>query len=432
MTTSHAIDPYLAVLAGKRKSVKTQGKYRWLLNKLADAHPHTDVNELTFEQLLLFLKEWGGRADSTLAQRISIVKMFFRWLYVEGHVEADAAAKLERPKLGDPAENDQVAYITGDDVRHMFEAADGWIEILLLHLLAYTGARKHAIAQVRRKDWNRQRNEIRFLEKGRKHIAKWVAPDLQAVLEAADNAGLYESPDDYLIPSRAAIRRSDGVRHDAFVWEIVKEIGERVDVPDVHVHAFRAAFACEFLRREKEQGRDGLLALKEILGHSRIETTMVYLRRMERGESMGRMADFSWGAAPEAPRVPLIQPPEPSTPAAPNHSLFLAQHLAMPEPTERVLPPQAASQAVPGKQSVGTEQSFDLFDLLAGRHVDVPPSMPAGERLPAAAPTLDPDWTPEAGYSHADRIRRILEAKERDRLEASGTPALRRRDLGVE
>jgi hypothetical protein len=45
---------------------------------------------------------------------------------------------------------------------------------------------------------------------------------------------------------------------------------------------------------------------------------------------------------------------------------------------------------------------------------------------------LDPDWTPEAGYSHADRIRRILEAKERDRLEASGTPALRRRDLGVE
>jgi integrase len=48
-----------------------------------------------------------------------------------------------------------------------------------------------------------------------------------------------------------------------------------------HVHALRAAFAVAF----DETYPGDTLALKEWLGHSRYETTMVYLRRKDKAKA---------------------------------------------------------------------------------------------------------------------------------------------------
>jgi site-specific recombinase XerC len=57
------------------------------------------------------------------------------------------------------------------------------------------------------------------------------------------------------------------------------------------VHALRAAFTVQF----DEATPDQLIALKELMGHARIETTLVYLRRKNKQRAMEQVRTPSWG-----------------------------------------------------------------------------------------------------------------------------------------
>lgn len=61
----------------------------------------------------------------------------------------------------------------------------------------------------------------------------------------------------------------------------MKKVAGRARVT-THVHTLRAAFAVAF----DEQYPRETIALKEWLGHSRMETTMVYLRRKDKAKAI--------------------------------------------------------------------------------------------------------------------------------------------------
>jgi integrase len=71
---------------------------------------------------------------------------------------------------------------------------------------------------------------------------------------------------------------------------------------DARTHALRAAFAVEF---DEQYPRD-TIALKEWLGHSRIETTMLYLRRKDKAKAMESTSGLSWGS--RLPHQRLVPP----------------------------------------------------------------------------------------------------------------------------
>ncbi len=76
------------------------------------------------------------------------------------------------------------------------------------------------------------------------------------------------------------------------IWETVRKVALRVGL-HAHVHALRAAFAVQF----DEANPDQLIALKELMGHARIETTLVYLRRKDKARAMEAVRGLSWGGA---------------------------------------------------------------------------------------------------------------------------------------
>jgi integrase len=85
-------------------------------------------------------------------------------------------------------------------------------------------------------------------------------------------------------------QKHDRERDDRVIWRIVTGLGKRAGV-EVHPHALRAAFAVQFL--ETHPGE--IEALQRLMGHSKIETTQIYLRRQDRGKVMERVRDLSWG-----------------------------------------------------------------------------------------------------------------------------------------
>ncbi len=165
--------------------------------------------------------------------------------------------------------------------------------MIAVSLAVYSGARRHALATIRRSDYDPFDRTLRFKEKGGKTIVKPVAGALAEILDAAIFAGVYPDADDdaYLIPG-SALQRRPGDRDDRVVWRLIHRVAARAGVKTT-VHALRAAFAVFYL---EQNGEDHLFALKELMGHSRVETTMIYLRRLDRRRSMETVRGLDWGA----------------------------------------------------------------------------------------------------------------------------------------
>jgi integrase len=104
--------------------------------------------------------------------------------------------------------------------------------------------------------------------------------------------------DDYVIPNRwpATVRRAE--RSDKVIWETVKQVAERVGIRAT-VHALRRAFAVAFLTSHP----GAIESLQALLNHSRIDTTQVYLRALNRSKAMEADRDLSWGSGFQSNRV---------------------------------------------------------------------------------------------------------------------------------
>jgi integrase/recombinase XerC len=173
-----------------------------------------------------------------------------------------------------------------------------WTHYLCIMILVYLGPRRQAVANLRRRDYDRKGGRIRFHEKGDKTIWKPCPTDLAAALEEADDAGVWAKATDFLIPPAPYAFYSDAVlagkaeRDGRVIWEIVKDVGRKAGV-ETHVHALRAAFAVFYLSRNPGD----LKGLQELLGHSNIATTAIYLRKLEKATAMEPVRELSWGKA---------------------------------------------------------------------------------------------------------------------------------------
>jgi integrase len=285
-----AIDRYIGGLARRGRRRSTLCSYRRLLNDFADVVKDRPPAELTLEDYELFLDRWVGSSPSTLATGVSLVRGFSRFLYERGYAAADVAEPLKRPKRPS-AEDLNVVTVSSGDVARLLENTEDWQELLCVATASYLGARRNALALVRRRDVDLEAGTIRFVEKGGKVAVKPMPHEYLAILRAAEAHGVWSSPENYLIPNRrpASVRRAE--RSDKIIWETIKRVAARARIK-THVHALRAAFAVQF----DEAHPDQVIALKELMGHTRLETTLIYLRRKDKARAMEAVRDLSWGS----------------------------------------------------------------------------------------------------------------------------------------
>lgn len=290
---NHAVDAWLGDLARAGRSPATRLKYQqvlWLFAAFLEREGIRDCDRVTTDLCRRFLNKWVDSSPSTMALGVTVVRGFFAFLVDETVLEHSPAERIRRPKRKRPEELDVVT-VTSSDVERMFLAALTTQEILCLAVLAYMGPRRTAASRARRRDVDLDKGTIRFLEKGAKVAVKPIPDELAAIIRAADNLRVWASPNDYLIPSRRDPRNRE--RSPKVIYDTVTRIAARAGVRS-HVHALRAAFAV----RMDEQNPGRLVAIKELLGHSRVETTMVYLRRQDKHREMETVRGLSWGSSP--------------------------------------------------------------------------------------------------------------------------------------
>ncbi len=290
LTPTHAVDLFLGDLTRRSRSQTgaTAHEYRRLLDKFTDSlRPDMDVTDIQPDDCRRFLDRYAARSANYQATIYSTLNSYLEWLYQQQRIKRNPLDHVARPRRI-AAEDLNVTTIDTVDVPRLLEACRTESERLALAVLAYMGPRRNAVARLRLRDYDGLTGHIRFAEKGSKSIRKPVPDELRVIIEGAIARGTLNDPDCYLIPPEGPLSRK-GDRDDRVIWRIVKKVAARAGV-EAHVHALRAAFATFYL----EQHPGDIIGLQELLGHRSIETTKVYLRKLDKQRSMEPVRTLSW------------------------------------------------------------------------------------------------------------------------------------------
>ncbi|MGN0205013.1 MAG: site-specific tyrosine recombinase XerD [Coprococcus sp.] len=230
------------------------------------------VNETTLNSYIL-LMEKEKFAASTISRNIAALKAFFEYLiHYEGRI-SNPAGKLKAPKI----EKRAPEVLTVEEVTRLLEQPAGrnnkeLRDKAMLELMYATGIRVSELVSLTVDDVNVQAGYIRCAERGKERIipiGSVARVSMRQYLKQARSAMLSDSSSHILFTNCSGQPMS----RQGF-WKILKQYAVKAGIEaDITPHTLRHSFAAHLI----ENGAD-LRSVQEMLGHSDISTTQIYLK----------------------------------------------------------------------------------------------------------------------------------------------------------
>lgn len=152
------IEKFLTELSANKASKNTQKAYRYLLMNLSNEHPQKTFEKISEDDLRTYFAAMSDQAESTVNQRRSQVKRFYKWL--EGKDE-DYPSKVKWLKVKPPTSKVMRSdLITGKEMERLLGVARNHMERCFLVMLAESGARIGEFCSVRLKDLRVNHDEV--------------------------------------------------------------------------------------------------------------------------------------------------------------------------------------------------------------------------------------------------------------------------------
>lgn len=241
---------------------------KWLGNR--------SLQQLTISDLSDFVAWLHARklAPASIARHIVALRMYFRYLQLEGVLQENLTELLGSQKLWQ-----RIPEVMSPSTVTRFLAAPNLDDTFfrrdraLLELLYATGCRASEISQLRLQDTHLEERFCKCLGKGSKQrlvpLGKRAVAAIDDYLrtERPRLAGRATGATPWLLLSRRGRR----LRREA-IWELVKKYAARAEAPSsVSPHTLRHSFATHVLA-----GGADLRQVQEMLGHASIATTQIY------------------------------------------------------------------------------------------------------------------------------------------------------------
>ena len=289
------------MLAEKGRSANTLAAYRrdlqaytvWLEARATTA---LDVDRASLVTFVVERRE-SGAAVASIARRLAAIRMFHRYLAIEGFRADDPTADLEGVKVPSgipkPLSEPQVTSLIDAVVGH--EPLDHRDRALLEFLYA-TGARISEAVGLSIGELDLDARLVRLYGKGSKErivpFGSSAADALEVWFSSAGRARLVPIRWQRRNDAEAVFLNTRGSRLTRqAAWLVVKKYGRRAGIGDeLSPHVLRHSCATHLL----DHGAD-LRVVQEMLGHASISTTQVYTR-----VSQERLWDVYRSAHPRA------------------------------------------------------------------------------------------------------------------------------------
>eukprot|EP00913_Durusdinium_trenchii_P023479 g22057.t1 len=237
-------------------------------------HGPARVVDVSLKDLSAYLNRLHDRnlAASSVARHLVSIKMFFRYLVLEGVLRESTVELLSSPKLWQrlpkilsPEMID--ALLAAPSAEDRFPLRDR----SLLAVMYATGCRASEIAGITLADLQVEEGYCRCTGKGNKERIVSLNPVALASIEAyteVERPLLAQRTDDDAL----FLTRHGNPMSRIMIWNIVKKYAARIGCSrEVSPHTLRHSFATHMLAGGAE-----IRALQELLGHASISTTQIY------------------------------------------------------------------------------------------------------------------------------------------------------------
>lgn len=235
-----------------------------------------------------------GVKPSTIRTYYNKLIAFFRWLEDRGYLKEIITPKMVKPPR--PSYQDEKA-LTEEEISKIMTAITlngmqtpfGYIrDLVLVNLLLYTGIRRGELLGLRIEDVDLNKRLLMINAATSKSKKKRSIPlhysliiHLSSYLEERKKLGYYNPQ--LIISSRTGLPLSiHGLKH----W--VKKYSKLSGVI-FHLHCFRHTFACRLAKT-----RADIVSIMNVMGHSSIRVTEVYLRSIKSEDSRNYIEKLSF------------------------------------------------------------------------------------------------------------------------------------------
>lgn len=231
-----------------------------------------DVNKTTIITYLIYLQK-QGRATSTISRSLASIRSLYQYLLNQGLIKADPTINLESPKT----EKKLPCVLTLSEVEKLISQPDdntciGSRDKAMLEVLYATGIRVSELVALNTLDLNLDMGYIRCQGGNSKERVIPIGTMAKKALEIYANQhreGLIKDNEDALFVNYYGRR----LTRQGF-WKIIKRHTKKAKInKKITPHTLRHSFATHLI----QNGAD-LKSVQEMLGHSDISTTQIYIQ----------------------------------------------------------------------------------------------------------------------------------------------------------
>lgn len=224
--------------------------------------PFNEMTTIDLRDYLLRYQELHTISNSALDDKRRIISTFFKFLEEEDIILKSPANKLHKIKFCNPVKKP----FEEEDIALMRDVCPTIRELSLIDFLNSSGVRVSELCALNRNDINLIEKEGIVLGKGGKERIFYI--DAQTKVHLTKYlVNRHDRNPALFVASHAPYHRitKSGVEY------ILKEIEKASGVTDIHPHRFRRTLATRLLNKGVP-----IEQVQRILGHSKIETTLIY------------------------------------------------------------------------------------------------------------------------------------------------------------
>ncbi len=279
----------------KRLSANTISSYRSDVEVFLDFLKENEISdfnlitELSINKFIRFQDE-AGYKNTTIARRISSLKLFFNFLLQRHLIDAHILDFIDRPIV----EKSSPDYLTQEDIKKIFAyRGDGGYkdtrDRTIIELIYATGMKVGELINLKCYDVN---IDLAYINCSSSNASSRILPmgaNLQEILRKymlALHEANHKNKTNYLFLNM----RGDKLSRQG-LWKIIKEYTKKAGIErEVNPNILRHSFAKHLL----ENGAD-IRTVQQLLGHNSINTTQMYISDDEK-----RLRDVYIKAHPRA------------------------------------------------------------------------------------------------------------------------------------
>lgn len=246
------------------KSARTLEQYQLHLSKLLQKL-NKSLDKITEDDLFLYLA-WYQKTrniSNTYLDNIRLVfSSFFTWCTNKGYISKNPTIGLEPIK----SEKKIKKPFSDEELEKLRRVCTQERDIALVEFLYSTGVRASELVLLNRNDIDFAGKTVVVFGKGRKEREVYLTAT--ASLHLKEYLNTRNDNNEALF---VGVRKPNKRLTVAGLEHIIKDLGKLAGVENCHPHKFRRTMATNVLRKGAP-----LEEVKELLGHTKLDTTMIY------------------------------------------------------------------------------------------------------------------------------------------------------------